>query len=169
MDTSLDTTPCVPCEPGCEPLPPRTVEAARAIPQIRAVGFDSVEAFVADTVRHIDSIWLPSKTSQLVTLQSEERGKAVFIELKPAESGDYYRVNTAFPTPRSYAEKKEQKEGWVKLWDRMALQSSAPAAQSLSAEQLSKDAGGKRRSSIGPERFQCSKPGCRRFNAPHLR
>lgn len=108
---------------------------------IRGVGFDSVAAFVADAVQKIDAVWKPSRTSQLVVVEAEENGKVVFIELKPATDGDYYTVNTAFPTPRAYAEKKEHKEGWVKLWDRMALQSSAPAAQSPSAEQLSGEAG----------------------------
>lgn len=106
---------------------------ARHGDQIRAIGFESVEAFVADAVRHIDSIWLPTKTSQLVVLQSEERGKAVFIELKPAESGDYYTVNTAFPVGEGYAQGKEKRGGWRELWSREPVPASTPGGQSDSA------------------------------------
>jgi hypothetical protein len=106
---------------------------ARHGDQIRAIGFESVEAFVADAVRHIDSIWLPTKTSQLVVLQSEERGKAVFIELKPAESGDYYTVNTAFPVGEGYVQGKEKRGGWRELWSREPVPASTPGGQSDSA------------------------------------
>lgn len=80
---------------------------------ILAMGFDSVEAFVSDAVKHIDAIWRPSTTSQMVVIQAQEKGKAVFIELKPSEDGDYYTVNTAFPVIDGYA---EDKDGWKLLW-----------------------------------------------------
>lgn len=125
---------------------------------IRGVGFDSVSSFVADAIKNIDAIWKPSKTSQLVVVEAQERGKVVFIELKPADNGDYYTVNSAFPTPRTYAEKKERKEGWVKLWDRMALQSSAPAAQSPSAGQPPVEAGEGAAPPSGQSKISVAKP-----------
>lgn len=154
---------------------------------IRGVGFESVPAFVADAVSKIDAIWRPSNTSQLVVVEAEENGKVVFIELKPSDNGDYYTVNSAFPTTRSYAEKKERKEGWVKLWDRMALQPPAPAAQAPSAEQLSNDAGesaappsGQSASTVAPQAKESNPPakledfgerleGARKFLPPSLK
>lgn len=116
---------------------------------IKGIGFDSVAAFVAEAVQHVHAIWKPSKTSQLVVVEAEEHGKVVFIELKPTGDGEFYTVNSAFPVPVRYVEKKKRKEGWVKLWDRMALQSSAPAVQSLSAGQPPIEAGGSAASPSG--------------------
>lgn len=96
--------------------------------QIRSIGFASVESFVADAVRHVDAIWKPAKTTQLVMLQSIERGKAVFIELKPASDGDYYTVNTAFPVSDGYA---ENKKGWSLLWGGASVPAVASGANPL--------------------------------------
>lgn len=95
--------------------------------QIRKGGFDSVADFVEKSLSNVQSVWKPGKTSQLVVLQAEENGSAVFIELKPArdEAGDYYRVNSAFPVRGSYLEKKQANEGWIRLWDDRAVSSEA--------------------------------------------
>lgn len=95
--------------------------------QIRGLGFDSVEAFVADAVGHIASIWKPRKTSQMVLIQSAGKGKAVYIELKPAESGDFYTVNTAFAVGKHYAENK----GWGLLWSGASVPTVASGANPL--------------------------------------
>lgn len=95
--------------------------------QIRALGFDSVEAFVADAVGHIETIWQPKKTSQLVMLQAAEKGRAVFIELTPSEDGDFYTVNTAFPVGKFYAQNK----GWRLLWGGASVPTEASGANPL--------------------------------------
>lgn len=86
--------------------------------QIRALGFADGGAFVADALKHIESIWQPAATSQLVVVQAQEKGKVVFIQLQAGvdEDGDFYTVNTAFPASREYAGKKE---GWKSLWSRV--------------------------------------------------
>lgn len=99
--------------------------------QIRSLGFTTVQGFVADAMQHIDAIWKPSKTSQMVVVQSVEHGKAVFIELKPSENGDYYTVNTAFPIGDPYAERKKN---WALLWGGASVPSVASGANPL-AEQ----------------------------------
>lgn len=96
--------------------------------QIRGLGFDSVADFVADAVKNIDTIWKPSKTTQLVVVQSTERGKAVFIELKPSELGDFYTVNTAFPVGDDYAERKKN---WSLLWSGASVPTVASGANPL--------------------------------------
>lgn len=108
---------------------------------IRGIGFPGVTEFVFDALQNINSIWKPSKSSQLVVIEAEEHGKVVFIQLKPSSGEDYYTVNSAFPTQKNYSDKKEARDGWTKLWDSMALQSSAPAVQNPSAEQSSNVAG----------------------------
>ena len=108
---------------------------------IRGVGFKSVAEFVSEALQNISAIWKPSKTSQLVVVEAIEHGKVVFVELKPSDSGDYYTVNSAFPTPANYAEKKGKSAGWVKLWSGMALPPSAPAARTPSADRPSEKAG----------------------------
>lgn len=95
--------------------------------QIRTLGFNSIPDFVSDAVKHIESIWSPDKTSQLVVIQAREKGKAVFIQLKPSESGDFYSVNTAFPVADGYAEKKN----WKVLWDRESVPTDASGASSF--------------------------------------
>jgi hypothetical protein len=96
--------------------------------QIRRLGFSNAAEFVADAMQHIGSIWLPSKSAQLVVIQSEERGKAVFIALSPSENGDFYTVNTAFPIGDGYAEKKS---GWKLLWGGASVPAIASGANPL--------------------------------------
>ena len=76
--------------------------------EIRSSGYDSIEAFVQDAVRHIDALWKPGKTAQLVAVQSGKTGKVVFVELQPArdDGGDYYRINSAFPAGENYVARK---------------------------------------------------------------
>lgn len=95
--------------------------------QIRGMGFKSVAEFVADAVRHIESIWSPHKTSQMVMIQAHEKGKAVFIQLKPSESGEFYTVNTAFPVSEGYAEQKK----WKMLWSGESVPTVASGATSF--------------------------------------
>lgn len=85
--------------------------------QIQRMGFADVPAFVFDALQRIESIWKPDATSQLVVIQAEEKGRAVFIQLMPGkeDSGDFYTVNTAFPTGKGFA---QNKDGWVSLWSR---------------------------------------------------
>ncbi len=96
--------------------------------QIRSIGFDGVEAFVYAAISNIESIWRPSKSSQLVAVQANDDGKAVFIELKPSRSGDFYTVNTAFPVGYEYAERKG---GWELLWGGSSVPTVASGADSL--------------------------------------
>lgn len=105
---------------------------ARHGKQIRNLGFDSIEAFVADAVSKVESIWSASKTSQMVMIQSHERGKAVFIQLKPAKTGDYYTVNTAFPVSDGYVENKK----WEKLWGGESVPADASGAPSFAEPAL---------------------------------
>lgn len=100
--------------------------------QIRSLGFTSIKEFVSEAVKNVESIWSANKTSQMVMIQSHERGKAVFIQLKPAEGGDYYTVNTAFPVSDSYAEKKN----WEKLWGRESVPAGASGASSFATPDL---------------------------------
>lgn len=78
--------------------------------EIRDAGFASIEDFVFGAVSDIESIWKPAATSQLVVIQATERGKVVFIQLQAGkdEAGDFYTVKTAFPSSRTYAEKRKE-------------------------------------------------------------
>ena len=97
---------------------------------IRAAGFDSVEQFVFDAVRHIDAIWKPGATTQLVAIQAGDKGKVLFLELQAAvdAAGDYYRVNSAFPADDGYVARKEKNEGWKTLWSRDPVPAGASGA-----------------------------------------
>lgn len=95
--------------------------------QIRDMGYTSVADFVADAVKHIESIWSAHKGSQMVMIQSHEKGRAVFIQLKPSENGDFYTINTAFPVSDGYAEKKK----WEKLWSGESVPATASGAASF--------------------------------------
>jgi|GEM_PF-2322240 len=99
--------------------------------QIRAAGFESVPEFLAHALNHIDSIWQPNKTSQLVAIQVENGRSAVFVQLKPSEDGDFYTINTAFPAGKDYAEKRK---GWKELWSRVPVPAEASGAPSHFAE-----------------------------------
>jgi len=109
--------------------------------EIREAGFASVEEFVSGAVSDIEAIWKPAATSQLVVIQSTERGKVVFIQLQAGrdEAGDFYTVKTAFPSSRSYAEKRK---GWKELWSRVPVP-AADAGTSASSAEPGNEAGSK--------------------------
>lgn len=89
---------------------------ARHGKEIRAAGFDSVEAFVADITRNMDQVWRPAKTRQLVALhRADKKDRVMFVEMQPGrdEAGDFYTVKTAFPARPNYT----KKEGWKLLWE----------------------------------------------------
>lgn len=81
--------------------------------QIRGEGFASVEAFVAEVAGNIDQVWKPQATTQLIAVEQADRDRLMFIQLQPADDGDYYTVRTAFPARKDYAGRK----GWELLWE----------------------------------------------------
>lgn len=109
--------------------------------EIRKAGFDSVEEFVSGAVADIESIWRPEATSQLVVIQATERGKVVFIQLQAGkdEDGDFYTVKTAFPSSRTYAEKRKE---WKQLWSRVPVP-AADAGKSAPSAELGNETGSK--------------------------
>lgn len=109
--------------------------------EIRSAGFESVAAFVSDAVRHVDAVWKPGATSQVVAVQAGNKGKVVFLELQPSkdDAGDFYRVNSAFPATSNYAERKQRKEGWIRLWSRYPVSADTSGAPGFADQ--SPDAG----------------------------
>lgn len=109
--------------------------------EIRKAGFESIEAFVSGAVADIESIWKPEATSQLVVIQATERGKVVFIQLQAGkdDDGDFYTVKTAFPSSRTYAEKRKE---WKQLWSRVPVPAADTGKSAPSAE-LGNEAGSK--------------------------
>lgn len=109
--------------------------------EIRSAGFESVAAFISDAVSHVDAVWKPGATSQVVAVQAGNKGKVVFLELQPShdETGDFYRVNSAFPAPDNYVERKQRKEGWRRLWSRYPVSADASGASGFADQ--SPDAG----------------------------
>ena len=86
--------------------------------EIRDAGFADVPAFVADIAQHIDQVWKPAATRQLVALHAAGKNRVMFVELQPGrdESGDFYTVKTAFPARPGYT----KKENWKLLWEARA-------------------------------------------------
>ncbi|SOD42346.1 LPD38 domain-containing protein [Nitrosovibrio sp. Nv4] len=82
--------------------------------QIRNAGFESVESFVAHVAKNFNEI-LHASGRQLLVAVENGRKDVMFVQLEPSENGDYYRINTAFPTSRDYLEKQLQK-GMKVLW-----------------------------------------------------
>ncbi len=52
------------------------------------------------------------------------RRDVMFVQLEAAQDGDFYRVNTAFPTSRDYLEKQEGKGAKI-LWSGSEPRSAA--------------------------------------------
>lgn len=86
--------------------------------EIRDAGFADVPAFVADIAQHIDQVWKPAATRQLVALHAAGKNRVMFVELQPGrdEGGDFYTVKTAFPARPGYT----KKEKWKLLWEARA-------------------------------------------------
>jgi hypothetical protein len=111
---------------------------ARHGDQIRADGFASVEAFVAEVARRIDQIWQPSASAQLVAVEQVGRDRVMFVRLQAAQDGDYYTVQTAFPARRGFVEKK----GWKLLWEGAGEMAPTTSGQSTPFAEPPVDAGG---------------------------
>lgn len=83
--------------------------------QIRGAGFDSVQAFVQHIAGNFNEVLQATKGRQLLVTVSAGRKDVMFVQLEPAETGDFYRINTAFAASRDYLEKQERKGAKV-LW-----------------------------------------------------
>jgi len=95
--------------------------------EIRAAGFDGVEAFVSTIATNIDRIIQPDETSQLVVLHSLGNDRVLYVQLRPVRGGsDFYTVRTAFPARAGFA---KNREGWKVLWDGRAQPSTASGSQ----------------------------------------
>jgi hypothetical protein len=116
---------------GNEKFGLRHIEARHG-EQIKSMGFSSTEEFIYDAIKNINSIWKPEKTSKIVAIESIEKGKAVFIQLKPSDTGDFYTINTAFPVKENFA---ESKKGWELLWGGVPVPSVASGANSFAVSQ----------------------------------
>lgn len=93
--------------------------------EIRAAGFPSVEAFVADIAQGIGEVWQPDATSQLVAIKKSGNDRVMFVQLTAEKdsTGDFYTVRTAFPSRADYVRNKKK---WKMLWEGRA-QPSQPA------------------------------------------
>jgi hypothetical protein len=91
--------------------------------QIRALGFETVAAFVYESLKNFDQIWQPNQTTQLVAVVTSPKGRTVFIQLKPSSDGedDFYTVNTAYPVGRGFTDKKLARGEWKELWSRVPV------------------------------------------------
>lgn len=106
---------------------------ARHGDEIRAAGFDSVEAFVSAIATNIDRIMQPEETTQLVVLHSLDNDRVMYVRLEPMDGGgDFYTVRTAFPARAGFA---KNKVGWKVLWDGRAQPSTASGSQTPFADQ----------------------------------
>jgi hypothetical protein len=100
---------------------------ARHGKDIRAAGYASVGEFVLDVVNHIDAVYQPGTTAQLVVVHAIRNDRIAFIQLIPSHAGpDFYTVKTAFPARAEYA---KGKAGWRLLWEGRAKPSSASGSQ----------------------------------------
>ncbi len=99
--------------------------------QIRSAGFESVESFVFGVATRFNEI-LQASGKQLLVAVDGGRKDVMFIQLEPFGSGEFYRVNTAFPASRSYLE-KQMKKGMKLLWGGSEPTSTVAGQQPLYA------------------------------------
>lgn len=100
--------------------------------QIKNAGFESVEQFVSRVAESFDQI-RTSKGRQLLVAINGDRQGVMYVQLEPAQRGDYYRINTAFPASRDYLEKQER-NGSELLWDGSEPTSTVAGKQPLYAD-----------------------------------
>lgn len=82
--------------------------------EIRNAGFESVESFVAHVAKNFNEV-LHASGRQILVAVKNGRQDVMFVQLEPSQDGDYYRINTAFPTIRAYVE-RQMKKGMKVLW-----------------------------------------------------
>ncbi|PWB44642.1 MAG: hypothetical protein C3F19_00825 [Rhodocyclales bacterium] len=107
--------------------------------QIRNAGFESVEAFVSHVATKFNEI-LQGSGRQLLVAVDGERQDVMFVQLEPDETGDFYRINTAFPASRDYLE-KQQRKGMKLLWGGSEPASPVAGQQALYADNPEGDSG----------------------------
>lgn len=81
---------------------------------IRALGFTSIEEFVAYVAGGIQQVWQVPGNSQLLVTTKDGRKDVMYIRLEVAKEGDFYRVNSAFPVRQ---QDYEALHGMKKIWD----------------------------------------------------
>lgn len=81
---------------------------------IRALGFASIEEFVAYVAGGIQQVWQVPGNSQLLVTTKDGRKDVMYIRLEVAKEGDFYRVNSAFPVRQ---QDYEALHGMKKIWD----------------------------------------------------
>lgn len=98
--------------------------------QIRGAGFASAQEFVLHVAQNFNQI-RAGNAGQLLVAVKDNREDIMFLQLQPAqdETGDYYRVNTAYPSRPGSLEKKGEK-GHELLWDGSEPPSTATGTQS---------------------------------------
>jgi len=80
---------------------------------IRGAGFASVELFVSHVAKDFCQVWQATGRQLLVAVRDGKQ-HMMYVQLEPADEGDYYRVNSAFPVRQGdYPEK----HGFKPLWD----------------------------------------------------
>lgn len=85
---------------------------ARHGKQIRALGYESIPAFVSEVAGAVQEVWQADGRQILVTV-NDGRKDVMYIQLEPSDAGDYYRINSAFPVRQ---QDYEERQGMVKLW-----------------------------------------------------
>lgn len=80
---------------------------------IRGAGFASVELFVSHVAKDFCQVWQATGRQLLVAVRDGKQ-HMMYVQLEPADDGDYYRVNSAFPVRQ---ENYPEKHGFKPLWD----------------------------------------------------
>lgn len=105
--------------------------------QIRAMGFSKIEDFVANVAKNFSQVWQTSNTQLLVTV-NDGRKDVMYVRLEPSETGDFYRINSAFPVrQRDYEEKRDMKKLWDGSEPASAVTGQQPAYATKSPDELS--------------------------------
>jgi hypothetical protein len=97
---------------------------SKHIKDIKRAGYVSVEDFVGDVATNFTSIY-QGEGASLIIAKKDKLDRIAFIELRPADDGDFYTVKSAFVSRKDYLKNKSP------LWER--AQSNQPVSGSPSA------------------------------------
>lgn len=95
----------------------RHIERPERMTALLKCGYSSAREFIEDVCKSYDAIYLGEKGALVLVKFHTERKNIAIVKLRPSDSGDFYDVQTGYPSRNSGKNKKPL------LWERQRQRS----------------------------------------------
>ena len=88
------------------------IERPERMEALKKCGFDNARDFIEDVCRNYNAIYQGEKGSLILVKTNSEKNHIAIVKLLPSATGDFYDVQTGYPSRKSSRNKKPL------LWER---------------------------------------------------